>query len=166
MDECEKAGDACPFPLQCQEQENATFACGCDVGLKVVGEGDERTCQADDIYECRIQGDVCPPTLKCLKQEDGAYACRCEKKGFVVKGDDQERTCEANNCVKVKCNAHEMCHNGICRCKKGYRKSKVTKGKCIKALSFNGATSPLSSSVSIYASALVIGYLGRLAFIA
>ena len=45
MDECEKAGDACPFPLQCQEQENATFACGCDVGLKVVGEGDERTCQ-------------------------------------------------------------------------------------------------------------------------
>ena len=49
---------------------------------------------ADDIYECRIQGDVCPPTLKCLKQEDGAYACRCEKKGYVVKGDDQERTCE------------------------------------------------------------------------
>ena len=45
MDECEKAGDACPLPLQCQEQENATFACGCDAGLKVVGEGDERTCQ-------------------------------------------------------------------------------------------------------------------------
>ncbi|KAM7425190.1 hypothetical protein ABFA07_023350 [Porites harrisoni] len=206
MDECEKAGDACPLPLQCQEQENATFACGCDAGLKVVGERDERTCQADDIYECRIQGDACPPTLKCLKQEDGAYACRCEKKGYVVKGNGQERTCEdvdectqnpcaenekcvnvpgnfeclckdgyiknggsckpANNCVKVKCNAHEMCHNGICRCKKGYRKSKAAKGKCIKALSFNGATSPLSSSVSIYASALVIGYLGRLAFTA
>ena len=45
MDECEKAGDACPLPLQCQEQENATFACGCEAGLKVVGEGDERTCQ-------------------------------------------------------------------------------------------------------------------------
>ena len=45
MDECEKAGDACPLPLQCQEQENATFACGCDAGLKVVGERDERTCQ-------------------------------------------------------------------------------------------------------------------------
>ena len=49
---------------------------------------------ADGIYECRIQGDACPPTLKCLKQEDGAYACRCEKKGYVVKGDGQERTCE------------------------------------------------------------------------
>ena len=46
MDECEKAGDACPLPLQCREQENATFACGCDAGLKVVGEGDERTCQS------------------------------------------------------------------------------------------------------------------------
>ena len=50
MDECEKAGDACPFPLQCQEQENATFACGCDVGLKVVGEGDERTCQGKVLW--------------------------------------------------------------------------------------------------------------------
>ena len=45
LDECEKAGDACPFPLQCQEQENATFACACDAGLKVVGEGDNRTCE-------------------------------------------------------------------------------------------------------------------------
>ena len=45
MDECEKAGDACPLPLQCREQENVTFACGCEAGLKVVGEGDERTCQ-------------------------------------------------------------------------------------------------------------------------
>ena len=38
----------------------------------------------------------------------------------------------ANKCVNVKCNAHEMCHDGICRCKKGYRKSKATKGKCVK----------------------------------
>lgn len=49
---------------------------------------------ADDIYECRIQGDVCPPTLKCLKQEDGSHMCGCEKRGYVVKGNDQERTCE------------------------------------------------------------------------
>ena len=45
MDGCEKAGDACPLSLQCREQENGTFACGCEAGLKVVGEGDERTCQ-------------------------------------------------------------------------------------------------------------------------
>ena len=57
---------------------------------------------ADDIYECRIQGDACPPTLKCLKQEDGAYACRCEKKGYVVKGDGQERTCEGMCLVSFK----------------------------------------------------------------
>ena len=38
----------------------------------------------------------------------------------------------ANKCVNVKCNAHEMCHDGICRCKKGYKKSKATKGKCVK----------------------------------
>ena len=25
-----------------------------------------------------------------------------------------------------------MCHDGICRCKKGYRKSKAAKGKCVK----------------------------------
>ena len=49
---------------------------------------------ADDIYECRIQGDVCPPTLKCLKQKNGSHVCGCNKKGYVLKGDDQERTCE------------------------------------------------------------------------
>ena len=38
----------------------------------------------------------------------------------------------ANKCVNVKCNAHEMCHDGICRCKKEYRKSKAGKGKCVK----------------------------------
>ena len=36
----------------------------------------------------------------------------------------------------------------------------------LSALSFKGATSPLSSSVSVYVNALVIGYLGRLAFTA
>jgi len=41
-----------------------------------------------------MQGDVCPPTLNCLKQENGSHVCGCEKKGYVVKGDDQERTCE------------------------------------------------------------------------
>ena len=61
---------------------------------------------ADDIYECRIQGDVCPPTLKCLKQEDGAYTCRCEKKGYVVKGDGQERTCEGMCLVSFKLFSH------------------------------------------------------------
>ena len=35
-------------------------------------------------------------------------------------------------CVNVKCNAHEMCHDGICRCKKGYTKSMAAKGKCVK----------------------------------
>ena len=35
-------------------------------------------------------------------------------------------------CVNVKCNAHEICHDGICRCKKGYRKSKAAKEKCVK----------------------------------
>ena len=35
-------------------------------------------------------------------------------------------------CVNVKCNAHEMCLDGICRCKKGYRKSMAAKGKCVK----------------------------------
>ena len=48
----------------------------------------------DDIYECRMQGDVCPPTLNCLKKENGSHVCGCEKKGYFVKGDDQERTCE------------------------------------------------------------------------
>ena len=52
---------------------------------------------ADDIYECRIQGDVCPPTLKCLKQKNGSHVCGCKKKGYVLKGDDQERTCEGIN---------------------------------------------------------------------
>ena len=41
-----------------------------------------------------MQGDVCPPTLNCLKQGNGSYVCGCTKKGYVVKGDDQERTCE------------------------------------------------------------------------
>ena len=62
---------------------------------------------ADDIYECRIQGDVCPPTLKCLKQKNGSHVCGCKKKGYVLKGDDQERTCEGisakfhSNCFLV-----------------------------------------------------------------
>ena len=41
-----------------------------------------------------MQGDVCPPTLNCLKKENGSHVCGCEKKGYFVKGDDQERTCE------------------------------------------------------------------------
>ncbi|CAH3156660.1 unnamed protein product [Porites evermanni] len=225
LDDCEKAGDACPSSLQCLAQENATYSCGCEAGLMVTGHGDERTCEGtinssskdwgyvtvpkyystrpvDDIYECRMQGDVCPPTLNCLKKENGSHVCGCEKKGYVVKGDDQERTCEdvdectqnpcakdeqcvnvpgkfechckdgyvkvggscksASKCLNIKCKAHERCHDGICRCKKGYRKSKATKGNCVKALTFKGASPPQSSSVIIYGGALVIGYLGHL----
>ncbi|CAH3107583.1 unnamed protein product [Porites lobata] len=232
LDDCEKAGDACPSSLQCLAQENATYTCGCEAGLMVTGDGDARTCEGtinssskdwgyvtdekrlfclskcystrplDDIYECRMQGDVCPPTLNCLKKENGSHVCGCEKKGYFVKGDDQERTCEdvdectqnpcakdeqcvnvpgkfechckdgyvkvggsckpASKCLNIKCKAHERCHDGICRCKKGYRKSKATKGNCVKALTFKGASPPQSSSVIIYGGAVVIGYVGHL----
>ena len=30
------------------------------------------------------------------------------------------------------CHAHEICSDGKCKCKKGYKKSKATKGKCIR----------------------------------
>lgn len=45
LDDCEKAGDACPSSLQCLAQENATYTCGCEAGLMVTGDGDARTCE-------------------------------------------------------------------------------------------------------------------------
>ena len=51
LDECEKAGEVCPSALLCLKNENGTFACGCDADSKVVGEGDNRTCQGTILHQ-------------------------------------------------------------------------------------------------------------------
>ena len=58
LDECEKAGKVCPSELLCLENENGTFACGCDVDSKVVGEGDARTCQGKNFSQYKGRHDI------------------------------------------------------------------------------------------------------------
>ncbi|KAJ7393558.1 Nidogen-2 [Desmophyllum pertusum] len=188
MNDCEKNGVVCAARESCS-QVNGTYGCVCAKGFDTVSRGENRTCvdvctcgengkclekggcechpgyiengdgECVDTNECE-EGDFCNAGEECENQQ-GSYTCKC-KSGYVKNGDKCVE--KALDPCDSKCKPLEICHQGKCKCKKGYHKTK--KGHCMRKASILVAGSGHSLQVSGHLSTIILGLLGRLAFTA
>ncbi|CAH3037994.1 unnamed protein product, partial [Porites lobata] len=126
-DECAEFGEICPSDAQCKKQTDGFYTCVCGPGYNITAEEWKRTCE--DVDECKQGNHECKGTgQKCVNIQ-GSYECQCEE-GYLKSG---ANNCKLDICHIVRCKEHEVCHEGKCRCKKGFKKTKATKGKCVNA---------------------------------
>lgn len=71
MDECEKKGRICPPALKCLKQKDKSYACDCDPGYKIVGEGNNWTCKGT-ITDYSTNGFLFPRPLS-------TFMCQCRR---------------------------------------------------------------------------------------
>ena len=71
MDECEKKGRICPPALKCLKQKDESYACDCDPGYKIVGEGNDWTCKGT-ITDYSTNGFLFPRPLS-------TFMCQCRR---------------------------------------------------------------------------------------
>ncbi|KAL9971362.1 hypothetical protein ACROYT_G023875 [Oculina patagonica] len=139
-------GSACEGICNCGENQVCEEGiCKCSSGFIKNSDG-----KCEDLDECSQNEKVCSGAKEECVNEQGKYSCECQS-GY-------ERKNEV--CVKKACNCkrHEECHEGKCKCKKGYKKSK--KGHCVHRGSSLQASS--GHSVSSYLSSLLFGVIGSL----
>ena len=71
MNECEKKGRICPPALKCLKQKDKSYACDCDPGYKIVGEGNNWTCKGT-ITDYSTNGFLFPRPLS-------TFMCQCRR---------------------------------------------------------------------------------------
>ncbi|XP_020626399.1 fibrillin-1-like [Orbicella faveolata] len=124
--------------------------CSCSLGF---AKNNDEECE--DVDECSQHETPCGANEECLN-EQGTYSCVCLS-GYKK----QHKVCVRKD--KCNCKQHEVCLQGKCKCKEGYKKS--TKGYCVprrsESLKFSLG---LSLHDNCFPSILFLGVLGRLAF--